>query len=71
MAASNDQTAFEITRQFELPRARVWKAWSEPGQLQNWWGLKGCTIQIIRFMPLNHSPGVGIPPFEKGGQGGL
>lgn len=49
MAASNDQTTFEITRQFKLPRAVVWKAWSEPGQLQNWWGPKGCAIQIIRF----------------------
>jgi uncharacterized protein YndB with AHSA1/START domain len=49
MAASKDQTAFEITRQFKLPRAVVWKAWSEPEQLQNWWGPKGCSIQIVRF----------------------
>jgi uncharacterized protein YndB with AHSA1/START domain len=48
VAASN-QTAFEITRQFKVPRAVVWKAWSESEQLQNWWGPKGCSIQIARF----------------------
>lgn len=46
---TNNQTVFEITRQFKLPRTAVWKAWSEAAQLQHWWGPKGCTVQIARF----------------------
>jgi uncharacterized protein YndB with AHSA1/START domain len=49
MAASNDDTVFEIVRRFKQPRAVVWKAWSEPEQLQRWWGPKGCAIQVARF----------------------
>jgi uncharacterized protein YndB with AHSA1/START domain len=49
MAASNDNAVFEIVRRFKQPRAVVWKAWSEPEQLQRWWGPKGCSIQVARF----------------------
>jgi uncharacterized protein YndB with AHSA1/START domain len=49
MPAGNDEAVFEITRRFNLPRDVVWKAWSEPGQLQCWWGPKGCSIQVLRF----------------------
>jgi uncharacterized protein YndB with AHSA1/START domain len=49
MAANSDLTTFEITRQFKLSRAVVWKAWSESEQLQHWWGPKGCAIQVLRF----------------------
>lgn len=49
MPANTDQTAFVITRRFELPRAVVWRAWSEPDQLEHWWGPQGCSIDIHRF----------------------
>lgn len=49
MAANNDQTAFEIIRHFNLPRELVWKAWSEPDQLQCWWGPAGCALDVICF----------------------
>jgi uncharacterized protein YndB with AHSA1/START domain len=49
MPASNDKTAFVITRRFDVPLAVVWKAWSEPDQLKHWWGPKGCSIDIKRF----------------------
>jgi uncharacterized protein YndB with AHSA1/START domain len=49
MSASTDPNAFEITREFRLPRATVWQAWSEPERLQKWWGPKGCTVQVARF----------------------
>jgi uncharacterized protein YndB with AHSA1/START domain len=49
VATSNDPTAFEITRQFKLPCAVVWKAWSEAEQLRSWWGPKGCSIEVVRF----------------------
>lgn len=32
-----------ITRIFDAPRERVWKAWSEPEQLMKWWGPKTYT----------------------------
>jgi uncharacterized protein YndB with AHSA1/START domain len=49
MPANSDVTAFVITRQFKLPRAVVWQAWSEPEQLKHWWGPKGCSIDIHRL----------------------
>lgn len=53
MSASNakmaEYPAFEMTRVFKAPRARVWKAWAESEQLQHWWGPKGCSIEIRRF----------------------
>lgn len=53
MAASDGKTvtnsAFVITRGFKVSRDRVWKAWSEPDQLKNWWGPKGCSIEIPHF----------------------
>ncbi|HSI60593.1 MAG TPA: SRPBCC domain-containing protein [Ideonella sp.] len=49
MTIDPDKTTFVITRQFKQPLAVVWKAWSEPDQLQRWWGPKGCAIDIHRF----------------------
>jgi uncharacterized protein YndB with AHSA1/START domain len=49
MAASNAHRVFELTRRFDQPRARLWKAWSEPEQLLHWWGPKGCAIQVLRL----------------------
>jgi uncharacterized protein YndB with AHSA1/START domain len=53
MPESDDErtrnSAFEITRVFKVPRDRVWKAWSEAGQLKHWWGPKGCSLEISRF----------------------
>jgi DNA-binding transcriptional ArsR family regulator len=49
MLSNDDKAAFVITRQFELPRAVVWKAWSVADQLKHWWGPQGCSIDIHRF----------------------
>jgi uncharacterized protein YndB with AHSA1/START domain len=52
MAANDSKTvrpAFEITRVLEVPRERVWQAWSEAGELQHWWGPKGCAIEVCRL----------------------
>lgn len=53
MARSDEMTtapsAFEITRVLRAPRDRVWSAWSEADQLEQWWGPKGCTVEIRRF----------------------
>ena len=38
---------FTCSRMFNAPRALVWKAWSEPQQLAQWWGPKGCKAKIM------------------------
>lgn len=37
---------FVVTRTFDAPRDLVWKAWSEPERLAQWWGPKNCPIRI-------------------------
>lgn len=33
-----------LTRVFDAPRALVWKAWTDPRHLAQWWGPKGFTL---------------------------
>lgn len=54
MAADKTTTAprtapFEITRTFQAPLAEVWKAWSDAERIGQWWGPKGCTVEVVRF----------------------
>jgi uncharacterized protein YndB with AHSA1/START domain len=42
-------TSFEITRVFQAPRSRVWDAWSDGALFGQWWGPKGCAVQVSRF----------------------
>jgi uncharacterized protein YndB with AHSA1/START domain len=28
---------------FDVPRERLWRAWTEPGELARWWGKRGWT----------------------------
>ncbi|MBL7925100.1 MAG: SRPBCC family protein [Bacteroidia bacterium] len=37
------------TRIFHAERAQLFRAWSEPGHLQNWWGPKGFTNTFHAF----------------------
>jgi len=37
-----------ITRIFDAPRGRVWRAWTEPDHLRRWWGPKGYTAPVAR-----------------------
>jgi uncharacterized protein YndB with AHSA1/START domain len=37
--------AIAITRVFDAPRERVWRAWTEPDELVAWWGKRGWTAQ--------------------------
>jgi uncharacterized protein YndB with AHSA1/START domain len=32
-----------ITRIFDAPRSLVWKAWTDPKQVAQWWGPQGFT----------------------------
>ncbi|HVQ62359.1 MAG TPA: SRPBCC family protein [Burkholderiales bacterium] len=52
MAAASESTALvgdrEIaaTRIFDAPRELVWKVWTDPGHVGNWWGPNGFTTTI-------------------------
>lgn len=54
--AASDTTAqeFTVTRTFNAPRDVVWKAWTEREALEEWWGPKGCAIEVEE---LDVSPG--------------
>ncbi|MEX5234265.1 SRPBCC domain-containing protein [Kocuria arenosa] len=36
----------EITRVFQAPAQRVWRAWSDPQEIQKWWGPHGFTCPV-------------------------
>ena len=38
-----------ITRVFDAPRELVWKAWTEPDRLMQWWGPKGFTAPVCEI----------------------
>jgi uncharacterized protein YndB with AHSA1/START domain len=38
-----------ITRVFDAPRDRVWKAWTEADRLEHWWGPKGCKLRVVKL----------------------
>jgi uncharacterized protein YndB with AHSA1/START domain len=45
MTAPNTKSAdFVISRVFNAPRDLVWKAFSEPERMKEWWGPKGFTV---------------------------
>lgn len=39
---------FSISRLFDTPRHRLWQAWAEGDQLEQWFGPKGCRISAAR-----------------------
>jgi uncharacterized protein YndB with AHSA1/START domain len=51
-------TAQEITirRVFDAPRELVWKAWTEPDQLAQWWGPRGSRTPLERIT-MDPTPG--------------
>lgn len=40
---------FTISRTFNAPRDLVWKAWSDPASFGQWWGPKGCKLDVVKF----------------------
>jgi uncharacterized protein YndB with AHSA1/START domain len=39
---------FEISRVFDAPRDRVWKAWTEAERLKHWWGPAGFKVHTCK-----------------------
>lgn len=52
-SASITEKEFAISRTFDASRDLVWKAWSESERLAQWWGPKGCDIEVkkLEFRP--------------------
>jgi uncharacterized protein YndB with AHSA1/START domain len=38
-----------VTRVFDAPRELVWKAWTDPEYVMQWWGPKGCTAPVCKM----------------------
>lgn len=38
-----------ITREFDAPRERVWKAWTDPEMIKRWWGPEHFTAPSIQM----------------------
>ena len=39
---------FIISRVFDAPRERVWKAWTDAAQLKHWWGPQGFKVHTCK-----------------------
>ena len=39
-----DKKEVTFSRVFNAPRERVWRAWTDPGELKKWWGPNGVNI---------------------------
>ena len=52
-AADTSDREIVVTRVFDAPRALVFKAWTDPRHLANWWGPNGFTITTheMEFKP--------------------
>jgi uncharacterized protein YndB with AHSA1/START domain len=51
-APASDETTgrpFIIARTFNVPRGRVWKAWTEPETFRQWFGPKGCRVTDVKM----------------------
>ncbi len=38
-----------VTRTFDAPLERVWRAWSDPDEVMRWWGPEGFTSPMCRM----------------------
>lgn len=47
--AGSEVERMVITRIFDAPRELVWKAWTDPKYVMQWWGPKGFTAPVCRM----------------------
>jgi len=47
--AGNEQERMAITRVFDAPRELVWKAWTDPEYVMQWWGPKGFSCPVCKI----------------------
>ena len=46
---ANETERMVITRIFDAPRELVWKAWTDPKYVMQWWGPKGFTAPVCKI----------------------
>jgi uncharacterized protein YndB with AHSA1/START domain len=49
MSSQNETYDVVVTRTFDAPKERVWRAWSDPDQVMTWWGPQGFTSPSCRM----------------------
>ena|SRR5208282_270055 len=45
----NEIERMVVTRIFDAPRELVWKAWTDPKYVMQWWGPKGFTSPVCKM----------------------
>ena len=45
----NEAERMVVTRVFDAPRALVWKAWTDPKYVMQWWGPKGFSSPVCQM----------------------
>lgn len=48
-SAAENAGRMVITRTFDAPRELVWKAWTDPKYVMQWWGPKGFTAPVCKI----------------------
>lgn len=49
IAKNTKQRELVITRMFDAPREKVWKAWTDPESVKRWWGPKYFTAPVCKI----------------------
>lgn len=49
MSTQHETHDVVVTRTFDAPKERVWRAWSDPDQVRAWWGPQGFTSPMCRM----------------------
>ncbi|MEO8377472.1 MAG: SRPBCC domain-containing protein [Candidatus Sumerlaeota bacterium] len=49
IAKAGPEAEFKISRELDAPRELVWKAWTDPKRLAEWWGPKGMEVGIHKL----------------------
>ena len=47
----SEQQAVKVTRVFDFPRESVFKMWTDPRKLADWWGPEGCVVVLAEVDP--------------------
>ena len=49
MTSGTDSYDMVLTRTFDAPKERVWRAWSDADEVMKWWGPQGFTSPMCRM----------------------
>ena len=65
--AHDDSKDLVISRLVRAPRAKLWRAWTDPQLLKEWWAPKPWTTEVLAF---ELRPGGAFHTFMRGPDGG-